>query len=96
MQQAGVQPNAKTVKLYSGDGVYTDSLTLDQANMEDVMVALLHDGKPIPSDLGGPVRLVVPKMYTYKSVKWLNRIELIAGEHTGYWEERGYSTDAWV
>lgn len=96
LQQAGVQPSAKTVKLYSGDGVYTDSLTLDQANMEDVMVALLHDGKPIPSDLGGPVRLVVPKMYTYKSVKWLNRIELIAGEHTGYWEERGYSTDAWV
>lgn len=96
LQQAGVQANAKTVKLYSGDGVYTDSLTLDQANMDDVMVALLHDGKPIPSDLGGPVRLVVPKMYTYKSVKWLNRIELIEGDHTGYWEERGYSTDAWV
>ncbi|MFC5647782.1 molybdopterin-dependent oxidoreductase [Paenibacillus solisilvae] len=96
LKLAGVKPSAKTVKLYSGDGVYTDSLTLDQANMDDVMVALLHDGKPIPSDLGGPVRLVVPKMYTYKSVKWLNRIELIEGDHTGYWEERGYSTDAWV
>lgn len=96
LKKAGVKSNAKTVKLYSGDGVYTDTLTLEQADLDDVMVAVMHDGKPIPSDLGGPVRLVVPKMYAYKSVKWLNRIELIEGEHIGYWEERGYSTDAWV
>ncbi|MFR9711931.1 molybdopterin-dependent oxidoreductase [Paenibacillus sp. MB22_1] len=96
LQKAGVKPNAKTVKFYSGDGVYTDTLTLDQANMDDCMVAVMHDGKPIPSDLGGPVRLIVPKMYAYKSVKWLNRIELIEGEHVGYWEQRGYSNDAWV
>lgn len=63
---------------------------------EDVLVAVLHDGQAIPSPLGGPVRLVVPRMYAYKSVKWLSRIELISGEHTGYWEERGYSKDAWV
>ncbi|WP_028612705.1 molybdopterin-dependent oxidoreductase [Paenibacillus harenae] len=96
LKEAGVKPNAKTVKFYSGDGVYTDTLTLEQADMDDVMVAVMHDGKPIPSDLGGPVRLIVPKMYAYKSVKWLNRIELIEGEHVGYWEERGYSNDAWV
>jgi DMSO/TMAO reductase YedYZ molybdopterin-dependent catalytic subunit len=96
LTKAGVKPGAKTVKLYSGDGVYTDTLTLEQADMDDVMVAVMHDGKPIPSDLGGPVRLVVPKMYAYKSVKWLNRIELIEGEHIGYWEQRGYSNDAWV
>ncbi|MEK4236717.1 molybdopterin-dependent oxidoreductase [Paenibacillus sp. FSL H7-0714] len=96
LQQAGVKSTAKTVKFYSGDGVYTDTLTLEQADMDDVMVAVMHDGKPIPSDLGGPVRLIVPKMFAYKSVKWLNRIELIEGEHTGYWEQRGYSNDAWV
>ncbi|MBO7747412.1 molybdopterin-dependent oxidoreductase [Paenibacillus sp. MWE-103] len=96
LQLAGVKPGAKTVKFYSGDGVYTDALTLDQASMDDVLVAVMHDGKPIPSDLGGPVRLVVPKMYAYKSVKWLNRIELIDGDHIGYWEQRGYSNDAWV
>ncbi|WP_410512524.1 molybdopterin-dependent oxidoreductase [Paenibacillus sp. BR2-3] len=45
---------------------------------------------------GGPVRLVVPQMYAYKSVKWLNRIELIQGDHVGYWEERGYDIDAWL
>jgi len=93
---AGVKTEARTVKLYSADGVYTDELNLEQAMMDDVMVALLHDGRPIPSDLGGPARLIVPRMYAYKSVKWLHRIELIPGEHIGYWEERGYPKDAWV
>lgn len=95
LDMAGVQDEAVTVKLYSGDGVYTDSLTLAQARMEDIMVAVMHDGKPIPNQLGGPVRLVTPQMYAYKSVKWLNRIELIAGDHVGYWEQRGYDIDAW-
>lgn len=96
LDMAGVQDKAVTVKLYSGDGVYTDSLTLEQARMEDIIVAVMHDGKPIPNQLGGPVRLVVPQMYAYKSVKWLNRIELISGDHIGYWEQRGYDIDAWI
>ncbi|WP_309118472.1 molybdopterin-dependent oxidoreductase [Paenibacillus sp.] len=93
---AGVRPTAKSVKFYSGDGVYTDALTLTQAEMADVMVAALIDGRPIPEDLGGPVRLIVPRMYAYKSVKWLQSIELIDRDHIGYWEERGYDVDAWV
>ncbi|RAV14844.1 molybdopterin-dependent oxidoreductase [Paenibacillus contaminans] len=96
LDAAGLQAKAKFVKLYSGDGVYTDCLSLEQARMEDVMVAVLLDGQLIPQKLGGPVRLVVPKMYAYKSVKWLNRIELIEKEHFGYWEVRGYDQDAWV
>lgn len=96
LRSAGVKTDAKYVKFYSGDGVYTDSLSLEQAVMDDVLVAVLHDGKPIHRDYGGPVRLVVPKMYAYKSVKWLNRIELINEAHIGYWEQRGYDNDAWV
>ena len=96
LREAGVKPQAVAVKLYSGDGVYTDSLTLEQASMDDVLVAVLHDGKPIHRDYGGPARLIVPKMYAYKSVKWLDRIELIDREHIGYWEERGYDKDAWL
>ncbi|MBW4081574.1 molybdopterin-dependent oxidoreductase [Paenibacillus sp. S150] len=96
LDMAGVQERAATVKFYSGDGVYTDSLTLAQARLKDVMVAVLHDGKPIPNQLGGPVRLVTPQMYAYKSVKWLNRIELIEEDHVGYWEQRGYDKDAWL
>ncbi|MDB5083199.1 MAG: oxidoreductase [Bacilli bacterium] len=93
---AGVKQQAKFVKFYSGDKVYTDYLTLQQANMSDVMVAVLHDGKPIPQAMGGPVRLVVPKMYGYKSVKWLESIELVETGGLGYWEQRGYDTDAWL
>ncbi|OAB41774.1 molybdopterin-dependent oxidoreductase [Paenibacillus antarcticus] len=96
LKEAGVKPETTTMKFYSGDGIYTDSLTLKQAQMDDVLVAVLHDGEVITADLGGPIRLIVPRMYAYKSVKWLNRIELIQGDHIGYWEERGYDKDAWV
>lgn len=96
LEKAGVKPGAHSVKFYSGDGVYTDAITLEQAQMDDIMIAVMHDGKPIPADLGGPVRLVIPQMYAYKSVKWLNRIEVIDSEHIGYWEERGYDKDAWL
>jgi hypothetical protein len=96
LTEAGIKKGAKYVKFYSADGVYTDTLTIKQAMMNDVMVAMLLDGQLIDQKNGGPVRLIIPKMYAYKSVKWLNRIELIADEHTGYWEERGYSKNAWV
>lgn len=96
LEKAGVKPGAHSVKFHSGDGVYTDAITMEQAQMEDIIIAVMHDGKPIPADLGGPVRLVIPQMYAYKSVKWLNRIEVIDTEHIGYWEERGYDKDAWL
>jgi sulfoxide reductase catalytic subunit YedY len=93
---AKIKSDANYVKLYSADGVYTSSLSLEQAQMEDVMVVVLMDGKPIPSDLGGPARLIVPQMYAYKGVKWLNAAELIQEPYLGFWEERGYANDAWV
>ncbi|WP_028548870.1 molybdopterin-dependent oxidoreductase [Paenibacillus sp. UNC451MF] len=96
LAMADVKNTGRFVKMYSGDKVYTDCLSLEQAQMEDIMVAVLMDGKPIPQQLGGPVRLVVPQMYAYKSVKWLQAIELIDKEHIGYWEVRGYDNDAWV
>jgi len=96
LTMAGVQSKAKFVKFYSGDHVYTDSLSCEIVAKDEVVVAVLREGKPIPQLLGGPVRLVVPKMYTYKSVKWLNRIELIAEDELGYWEVRGYDNNAWL
>jgi DMSO/TMAO reductase YedYZ molybdopterin-dependent catalytic subunit len=94
--RVGVKPQAKYVKFNSLDGVYTDALSLDQARLGDVMAAVLIDGKAIPSDLGGPVRLVVPQMFAYKAVKWLGGIELIDAPHKGYWEVRGYPVDGWA
>lgn len=96
LDMAEVQSKGKYVKFYSGDGVYTDALSLETARGDDIMVAVLHDGKPISADLGGPVRLIVPKMFAYKSVKWLQGIELIEEDYRGYWEVRGYDNNAWV
>ena len=92
----GVRPEARYVKFYSADGQYADALTLEQANLPDVMIVLLMDGRPIPRVLGGPARLIVPTMYAYKAVKWVNRIELIDQPYLGYWEYHGFETDAWV
>ena len=93
---AGIRPEARYVKFYSADGSYADALTLEQAQLPDVMIVLLMDGKPIPRVLGGPARLIMPRMYAYKAVKWVTRIELIDQPYLGYWEYHGFETDAWV
>ena len=96
LDRAGVKPGAKALRLTSFDGVYTESLTMDQARRDDVIVAYQLDGKRISSDHGGPVRLYVAPMYGYKSVKWLDGIEVVDEVIPGYWEVRGYDIDAWV
>ena len=59
--------------------------------------ALDMDGAPLSRPHGAPARVVVPRMYGYKSVKWVSRIELLTEtDHRGYWEQRGYDRDAWV
>ncbi|HWI66107.1 MAG TPA: molybdopterin-dependent oxidoreductase [Symbiobacteriaceae bacterium] len=93
---AGVKPEATHVKFISGDGEYTDSVSLQVARMGDVILPWAMDGSPLPTALGGPVRLIIPEMYGYKSVKWLQEIELVAAEHIGYWENLGYPADAWL
>ena len=96
LDRAGVQSGGTALRLTSFDGAYTESLTMEQARLKDVMVAYQLDRKPISSDHGGPVRLYVAPMYGYKSVKWLDGIEVVDKVIPGYWEERGYSIDAWV
>jgi DMSO/TMAO reductase YedYZ molybdopterin-dependent catalytic subunit len=96
LDEAGVQPSAKAVRLVSFDGAYTESLTLEQARRDDVLVAYEMEGKAVSSAHGGPVRLLVAPMYGYKSIKWLNRIEVVDRVVPGFWEDRGYDVDAWV
>lgn len=88
--------SAAWVHFHSADGVYSDSLPWDVATGDEVLVATMMEGRPLPSVHGGPVRLLVAPMYGYKSVKWLHRIELSDDELVGYWEQRGYSSDAFV
>ncbi|MFD9968276.1 molybdopterin-dependent oxidoreductase [Streptomyces sp. NPDC059015] len=92
----GVRPEARAVRFTCFDGVYSESLTLDQARRSDVVVCLRMQDEPLSHAHGGPVRLYVAPMYFYKSAKWLSGISLTRDVRPGYWEERGYDIDAWV
>jgi methionine sulfoxide reductase catalytic subunit len=97
MQRAGVDPKATHLVFHSGDGVYADSLTIEQAALTDVLLAYQIDGEPLPPDLGQPVRLTYPGHYGYKYVKWVVQVEAINEQDnpfTGYWENYGYTADA--
>lgn len=96
LEKAGVQPGAKAITFRSFDGEYTESLTLEQAKRSDVIVAYELEHKRISAAHGGPVRLYVAPMYGYKSLKWLESIEVVPKVETGYWELRGYDDDAWI
>lgn len=87
---------ARYITLYSGDGAYTESLSLEQATGADVLLAHSLNGEPLPRAQGAPVRLVMPRMYGYKSIKWLTRVEVVAERELGFWEVRGYDADAWL
>lgn len=73
---------------------YTTNLPYADFNDEDVLIAFKHDGEEIEPNHGGPVRLVVPKLYFYKSAKWLSGIEFLAKDRPGFWEVRGYHNHA--
>jgi len=77
---------------------YTTNMPYADFNDDDVLIAFNHDGAPLEPDHGGPVRLVVPKLYAYKSAKWLNGLEFLSTDHPGFWEVRGYHNhaDPWL
>jgi DMSO/TMAO reductase YedYZ molybdopterin-dependent catalytic subunit len=96
LEQAGAEQGVSSLRFVSAEVPYEDSLTKQQALLPDVMLAYEMDGKPLSRPHGAPVRLVMPQMYGYKSVKWVNRIELGTTLQAGYWEQNGYDVDAWL
>jgi DMSO/TMAO reductase YedYZ molybdopterin-dependent catalytic subunit len=96
LDAVGARQGIGGLRFISAETPYDDSLTLDQALLPDVMLAYEMDGKPISRPHGAPVRLVVPQMYGYKSVKWVETIVLQDAPQAGYWEQHGYDADAWV
>ncbi len=80
---------AKFVLLHSSDG-FTTNLPIDDFLAEDVLFAHKYEGCPLPHQYGGPVRLVVPRLYFWKSAKWVSKAEFLKNDKRGYWEERGY------
>ncbi len=89
--------SAKFVTLHSYDG-YTTNIALEALLDDDVIIAHSVLGAPLTSEHGGPVRMVVPKRYAWKSAKWLKAIELHAEDKPGFWEVRGYHNyaDPWL
>jgi len=88
--------NAHALQFVSAEVPYIDYLTKAQSLLPDVMLAYEMNGKPLTRDHGSPLRLVIPDMYGYKGVKWLDRINLVPEAGSGYWELLGYDRDAWV
>ncbi len=81
--------SAKFVLAYSYDG-YSTNMPIDYFLKEDSIIGYSYEGKDIPYHYGGPVRLLIPSLYYWKSAKWLSKIEFIDEDKRGYWEERGY------
>jgi DMSO/TMAO reductase YedYZ molybdopterin-dependent catalytic subunit len=92
----GVQSSAVALSFDSYDHADTESLTLDQAQLSDVIVAYEMYGKTVSREHGGPVRLVVPQMYGYKSLKWLSGIRVVDQVEPGFWEQNGYPVNGWL
>jgi DMSO/TMAO reductase YedYZ molybdopterin-dependent catalytic subunit len=84
--------------MVEGAGGFTTNLPLDDFFQEDVLFALKHDGQPITVEHGGPVRLVVPRLYFWKSAKWATGLNFIAKDKPGFWEQAGYHMhgDPWT
>ena len=96
---AACQPrdDARFVVLHSYDG-YTTNLALEDFAAGDALLAHSWSGAPITAEHGGPVRLVVPHLYFWKSAKWLRHITFMEKDQPGYWEARGYHMrgDPWT
>ncbi len=89
LNMAGISKNAVKIIAYGADG-YTSDLPLWKAMEPDTLVAYMADGNPLPKNHGYPVRLVVPRWWGYKNVKWLVKLTVTDENYLGYWESLGY------
>jgi DMSO/TMAO reductase YedYZ molybdopterin-dependent catalytic subunit len=96
VEMAGLQEGAGYV-IAHGSGGFTTNLALADFLQDDVLLASFHDGQIISPEHGGPVRLVVPRLYFWKSAKWLTGLEFSAEDMPGFWERAGYHNhgDPW-
>ena len=96
LDTVGVKQGATALTFESFDGLDSESLTLEQAHLPDVIVAYRMLGAPVTTEHGGPVRLYVAPMFGYKSLKWLSGIRVVNQVQPGYWEQNGYPVNGWI
>ena len=97
LEAAGPLPEAQFVMAHSTTG-YTTNLPLADVTGAKAWVVWEVDGRPLAAGHGGPVRLLVPHLYFWKSAKWVTRLELMARDRPGFWEQNGYHDrgDPWL
>jgi len=96
-ERVGLKPEARYAIIHC-DGGYTTNLSREAFLDDDVMLAWRLDGRDLAPDHGWPLRLVVPKLYGWKSAKWVRAVEFAAQDRRGFWEVRGYHNrgDPWA
>jgi DMSO/TMAO reductase YedYZ molybdopterin-dependent catalytic subunit len=87
--EVGVLPSATHMIAWSVTG-YTTNLPLEHVTGGKAWIVWDHEGKPLPPEHGGPVRMLVPHLYFWKSAKWIGGIRLLDHDEPGFWEQRGY------
>ena len=88
-RRAHPKPNGKYVLVHAEQG-YTANVPLADLDREEVLLATHHEGQPLALDHGYPLRLIVPHLYAWKSVKWVRSLELLDHDAAGFWEQNGY------
>lgn len=89
LEQAAPDSEARFVMVH-GDGGYTTNLPREYLEAGDALLARQYSGRPLTPAHGRPVRLLVPRLYLWKSAKWVRGLELMAEDRPGFWESRGY------
>jgi DMSO/TMAO reductase YedYZ molybdopterin-dependent catalytic subunit len=94
----GLRPEAKYVLAHGFDYGWTTNLPVHEFLAEDALIAVSHDGELLSLEHGGPVRLIVPRLYAWKSAKWLRALEFLPEDRAGFWERNGYhmNGDPWA
>lgn len=82
-------PEARFVLVHA-EPDYTTNLPLADLDRPENLLATHHSGEPLPAEHGGPIRLLVPHLYLWKSAKWVKGFELLAEDEPGFWEQNGY------
>jgi DMSO/TMAO reductase YedYZ molybdopterin-dependent catalytic subunit len=89
LEHVKLKAGASHVLVHAEQG-YTANVPLADLDREEVLFATHHDGEPLPADHGYPLRLIVPHLYAWKSVKWVRGIEFLDHDEAGFWERNGY------
>lgn len=93
LQIVGPLPDATHVVAHAEEG-YTANLPLERLRADDALLAYAYDGRDLAPEHGGPLRLLVPSLYFWKSAKWLRGLEILDHDEPGFWERLGYSNGA--